>query len=74
MYSNRLRIVVQRLLEKDQTRRLSAVELLSLIPKEEFGLEDPITAVTSTSIIHQNTAMQLLAAMEQPIPIIPVKV
>lgn len=32
MYSNRLRIVIQRLLEKDVTRRISANELLNLIP------------------------------------------
>jgi serine/threonine protein kinase len=33
-YSNRLRIVIQRLLEKDASRRLSAAELLTLIPNK----------------------------------------
>jgi hypothetical protein len=41
MYSNLLRIVIQRLLEKDVTRRISAAELLNLIPNLEVEEETP---------------------------------
>ena len=46
MYSNRLRIVIQRLLEKDMNRRISAGELLNLIPKVEVE-EEPTSILPS---------------------------
>ena len=48
MYSNRLRIVIQRLLEKDVSRRISATELLNLIPNlVEEEEEPPISLLPS---------------------------